>query len=85
MISIRQGDEARAAFATYGAYFGTYRVKEKEGFVIHQVEGSLSPNFVGTDQKRFFEFTGDKLILRPPPVVVDGEQRTTRLTWERIE
>jgi len=78
-------EEIKAAFEGYGAYFGTYEIHEAEGFVIHHVEGSLFPNNVGTEQKRFFEFSGDKLILKPPPRQVGGEQVAPRITWQRVK
>ena len=77
-------EESKAAFDSYGAYFGTYEVQEAEGFVIHHVEGSLFPNNVGTDQKRFFELSGDQLVLKPPPRQVGSEQHTLRVTWQRV-
>src|SRR5262245_5352926 len=78
-------EEIKAAFDGYGAYFGTYEIHEADGFVIHHVEGSLFPNNVGTDQQRFFELSGDRLILKPPPRQVAGEQQTLRITWQRIK
>ena len=77
--------EAKAAFDGYGAYFGTYEINEAEGYVVHHVEGSVFPNYVGTDQKRGFELSGDQLILKPPPRQVGGEQHTTRVTWQRVK
>ena len=77
--------EIKAAFEGYGAYFGTYEIHEAEGFVIHHVEGSLFPNNVGTEQKRFFEFSGDTLILKPPPRQVGGAQVAPRITWQRVQ
>jgi hypothetical protein len=78
-------EEIKAAFDGYGAYFGTYEIHEAEGFVIHRVEGSLFPNNVGTEQKRFFEFSGDQLILKPPPRQVGGAQVSPRITWQRVK
>ncbi len=78
-------EEIKAAFAGYGAYFGTYEIHEAEGFVIHHVEGSLFPDNVGTDQKRFFEFSDDKLILKPPPRQDGAEQVAPRITWQRVQ
>lgn len=78
-------EEIKAAFDGYGAYFGTYEIHEAEGFVIHYVEGSLFPNNVGTQQKRFFEFSDDKLILKPPPQQFGGEQVAPRITWQRVQ
>jgi hypothetical protein len=77
-------EEIKAAFDGYGAYFGTYEIHEAEGFVIHHVEGSLFPNNVGSDQKRFFEFVDDFLILKPPPRPQGGEQVAPRITWQRV-
>lgn len=78
-------EEIKAAFDGYGAYFGTYEIHEAEGFVIHHVEGSLFPNNVGTEQKRFFEFSGDQLILKPPPRQAGGEQVSPRITWQKVK
>jgi hypothetical protein len=36
---------------------------------------------MGKDQKRFFEMSGNRLTLKPPPAA-NGNQ--TRLTWERM-
>ncbi len=78
-------EEIKAAFDGYGGYFGTYEIHEDEGFVIHHVEGSLFPNNVGTDQKRFFEFSGDRLILKPPPQQAGNEQIAPHITWQRVK
>ena len=76
-------EQAKAAFTGYAAYFGTYEVNEREGLVIHHVEGSLLPNWEGGDQRRRFTLTGDKLILEPPTFQAKGEKRTRRLTWQK--
>jgi hypothetical protein len=73
-------DEAKAAIAGYAAYFGTFTPDEAGGFVTHHLQGSLNPG-MAADQKRFFEFTGDKLTLQPPPAA-NGNK--TRLTWQRM-
>jgi hypothetical protein len=74
------GDEAKAAIGGYAAYFGTFTPDEAGGFVTHHLEGSLNPG-MARDQKRFFEFAGDKLTLQPPPAA-NGNK--TRLTWQRM-
>jgi hypothetical protein len=77
-------EQAKAAFAGYAAYFGTYEVNERESIVVHHVEASLLPNWEGGDQRRKFTLRGDKLILEPPAFQANGEQRTRRLTWQRV-
>ena len=73
-------DEAKAAITSYAAYFGTFSVNEAEGIVTHHLQGSLNPG-MAPDQKRFFEFSGKRLSLKPPRAS-NGNQ--SRLTWERI-
>ena len=45
-------DEAREAFLGYLAYFGTYVLDEDGRTFSTRVEGSLLPNWSGTQQKR---------------------------------
>ena len=69
-------EEARAAYAGFVAYFGTYTVDETAHAVTHHVEGSLNPGFLGTDQVRPAALDGDRLTLS------DG--KTYRVVWERL-
>jgi mannose-6-phosphate isomerase-like protein (cupin superfamily) len=77
-------DEVRAALAGYTAYFGSYEINEREGLVLHRMEGNLIPNEIGGSRKRFYEFSANRLILTAP-VDVGGERRTRRIIWERVE
>jgi hypothetical protein len=72
-------EEKITAFDGYTAYYGTYTVNEAERVVTHHVEASLYPNWVGSDQRRPYEFSGDRLTLR----VVNGAAEA-RLVWERV-
>ncbi len=72
--------EALATLTGYTAYYGTFSVNEAEGFVTHRLQGSVNPG-MATDQKRFFELSGSRLTLKPPPAA-NGNQ--ARLTWERM-
>ena len=67
-VHLAAPDQAKAAFVGYGAYFGTYTVDERAGLVIHHVQGSLIPNWEGSEQRRRFTISGDKLILEPPEI-----------------
>lgn len=69
-------DEAKAAYEGYVAYFGTYTIDEANSTVIHHVEGSLRPNYAGTDQKRPFKLSGNSLII--------GDEKTWRRVLERV-
>ena len=74
-------EEALAAVSTYTSYFGTFTVNEAEGFVTHHLEGSLNPRGTGSDYKRFYRFSGDRLTLQPP---VGENGIKSELTWERL-
>jgi hypothetical protein len=76
--------EARAAVDGLTAYCGTYEIEAKEQLVIHHVRVGAVPNPIGTLRKRSFEFSGNRLILRPVPPLPEGVMEYS-LTWERIE
>jgi hypothetical protein len=78
-------EQAKQAFVGFNGYFGTYDVDERAGVVVHHVEGALLPNWEGKDQRRRFTLSGNKLILEPPSFQADGQQRTRRLTWQRVQ
>jgi hypothetical protein len=77
-------EEVETAFEGYISYCGSYEVNEQERFVIHRLQLSWFPNWVGTEQKRFFEFGGDRLTLRTPPLTVLGEPQVHSLIWQRL-
>ena len=66
------------------SYFGTYQVDAENGFIIHHVESSIFPNMEGTDQKRFFELSGNRLQLTTPPINLDGGKAVGVLLWQRV-
>ena len=72
--------ERLAAFGSFIAYTSRFRIDG--GDVIHHVEMSLFPNWVGTAQRRHVELSADgrSLVLSS-----DGRMSGQRLTWERIE
>jgi hypothetical protein len=74
-----------AAFDSYSSYCGRYEVKHNK--VIHHIQCSQLPNWSGTDQERFFEFSedGERLTLRTAPLLAGGEERTLVAVWERAK
>ena len=82
-------EEIKAAFDGYIAYFGPYEVNEAKGVVIHHLEGSIFPNQVGTDNIRYYEFSGDQLTLTVTNMI-DGKiapksSSTAYLVWKRVK
>ena len=76
-------DELIEAFTGYFGYFGSYTVDEEASVVTFHVEGAAYPNYVGTDQKRFYEIEGNRPILRTPPERAGGVDVVYYVTWER--
>lgn len=74
-------EERALAAKTYVSYAGTYEIGDGE--IIHHVQVSLFPNWVGDAQRRFFELDGDRLTLSTAPMVLAGTERRAYLIWER--
>lgn len=65
-------EEIKQAYEKFDAYCGTYTVDVEKGTVTHHVEGAKFPNWVGTDQVRYFELKDDRLYIRAT-LKVEGE------------
>ncbi len=81
------GDRMKAALlTTYIAYSGPCMVDETAGSVVLKVEAAWRPDYVGTEQKRFFRFENGKLLFGPAPnsIRFGNETLTRRLTLERV-
>jgi len=74
--------QIRAAYLGYIAYFGTYEVAPDGRSVVHHVQGSLNPAWVGGQQVRRMRFEEGRLVLSAD-VHKSGETVTHTLTWER--
>lgn len=75
-------EEAVAAIGSYVAYCGAYEIIAS-GIVVHHVELSLPPHWIGADQERFFELTGNRLTISTRPIRATGQGGTHQLVWER--
>ncbi len=76
-----------AAASGFVTYAGSYTVDG--GDVIHHVEVSLLPNYVGNDERRHVDWVetdnGLDLELTTPPTDTDGGRKVVeRLQWSRI-
>jgi Lipocalin-like domain len=99
-FSITISRKGRAGFAAGDLLSGTAEEKARalEGFVayagrysfhgdrvIHHVELSLFPNWVGSDQERWVELAEDRLTLSANPLLLAGKQQVPLLVWERVD
>jgi hypothetical protein len=55
--------EAASAWRNYIGYWGTYTMNVRAGTITHHIEGGWLPNWVGQNQTRAFQLSGDSLSL----------------------
>jgi hypothetical protein len=81
------GEQMKAALlGTYIAYSGPCTVDASKGSVTLKVEAAWRPDYVGTEQTRYFRFEGGRMFFGPAPgsITLAGEKLTRRLTLERV-
>ena len=81
LLSATEEEEARAE-ETYVSYCGRYDFDGDK--VVHHVELSLFPNWIGGDQERLFDLRGSRLTLSTRPLLLRGIKQTAHLIWERV-
>ena len=86
-ISEPMGEQMKAKLlSSYIAYSGPCTIDETAGSVTLKVEAAWRPDYVGTEQKRFFRFENGKLLFGPAPNSGRSgtERLMRRLTLERV-
>ena len=73
--------EKAAAYAGCLVYSGTYEIAGHE--ILHKVDLSLYPNWVGTTQRRRAALRDGRLLLTARLEEGTPEARTAELIWER--
>jgi hypothetical protein len=81
LLSGSRAEKAHAA-ETYVSYCGRYEFYGET--VVHHVELSLFPNWVGSAQERLVKINGYRLTLSTRPLLLEGRQQTAHLLWERV-
>jgi hypothetical protein len=81
LLSASTAEKADAA-DTYVSYCGRYEFHGET--VIHRVELSLFPNWVGVAQERLVKIDGDTLTLSTHPLLLEGREQTAHLLWQRV-
>jgi hypothetical protein len=81
LLSATKEEEAQAE-ETYVTYCGRYEFHGET--VIHHVELSLFPNWVGSKQERLVEVRGNRMTLSKRPILLRGIRQRAHLIWERV-
>jgi hypothetical protein len=76
--------ERSDAISTYLSYSGPFEVLSDEDTVIHHIEVSSFPNWIGKAQVRFAQLEGNVLVLSTKPMIFQGVERRAELVWRRV-
>lgn len=78
-------EEYTAAMQSYIQLIGAFTVDGEAGTVSHHLEEAMFPNWSGTEQKRFYEFSdgGDRLTLKTPPIDFGDSKMVWTVRWAR--
>jgi hypothetical protein len=76
--------EVKTAFENYVGYYGTFDLDETKGVIIFHVRGAWLPNWIGSDQIRYYTLSGNRMTITTAPVLFDGKNRVGKLIWERV-
>ena len=80
-------DQMKATLlSSYIAYSGSCAIDDAVGSVTLKVDAAWRPDYVGTEQKRFFRFENGVLLFGPAPgsIRAGNEALTRRLTLDRV-
>jgi Lipocalin-like domain len=75
-------DEQVSAFLTASSFAGRYEVIDNQ--IHHHLEAASFPNWKGTTQPRDFDLTATHLSLYPPPLLMAGQLRSSRVQLIRL-
>jgi hypothetical protein len=81
------GEQMKAKLlSSYIAYSGPCTIDEAAGSITLKVEAAWRPDYVGTEQRRFFRFDNGRLLFGPAPnsARAGADRLTRRLTLERV-
>jgi hypothetical protein len=76
-------EENKAAVQGGIAYFGSYTVDQPANTINLHLDGATFPNWVGNDQKRIVEVSGDELRWKNPTTSLGTGVAT--LVWKRVK
>jgi hypothetical protein len=78
-IATASADDMREMLTGFNSYFGTFDVDEPAHTVVHHLQSALIPSWVGTEQRRQYEFSGSNQLI----MLNTASQAAYRLVWQR--
>lgn len=76
--------EMKAAFEGYSGYYGTFDIDETKGVIVFHIEGAWLPNWIGSDQVRYYRLNGNHMTVSTATMLFGGKKVIGKLIWERM-
>lgn len=80
-LTIASEEEMKSSMFYIG-YAGRYEIQD--GFVLHHIDVSFFPNWVGQTQKRLYSLGHGELTLETEPMNALGRLKKFRLVWKHV-
>ncbi len=76
--------EVKTAFKNYMGYYGTFDLDKTKGLIIFHVRGAWLPNWIGSDQIRYYTLRRNRMSISTASVLFGGKKGVGKLVWERV-
>ena len=76
--------QVKTAFENYVGYYGTFDLDDTNGVIIFHVRGAWLPNWIGSDQIRYYTLSGTRMTISTAPLLFGGKKVVGKLIWERV-
>jgi hypothetical protein len=77
-------EEMAMSFRGFISYYGTFEFNPEKMEVLHNVKGSLFPNWENDSFKRKVRLDGNQMELTTEPTFYGSEEVIASVVWERI-
>lgn len=82
-------DEIFDAFNAYIAYSGQYSIYEAKNMIVHKVQVSMFPNWIGQQVKRYYQVNEEEnglyLYLRATEILHSNQLVIPTIKWKKLE
>jgi hypothetical protein len=78
-------EESAALVQGSNSHFGKYKVNEQRKTITFIIEHAFYPNWEGTEQERFYTYTGHEIKYVVTHTTQGGQQVIAEVAWQRIQ
>lgn len=78
-------EESTALVQGSNSHFGKYKVNEQCRTITFMIEHAFYPNWEGTEQERFYTYTGNEIKYVVTHTTQGGQKVIAEVAWQRIK